>query len=369
MKANAKYLTFSLCMNSEYTKYDIISVCFSESTPTQVSATSIVKEDISYQWVIFDAKVLHTAKAKVKGPRIHSKILPLPVHPYLVFTEKSIIFQLCDGERIHEKRKNVFVSSCTITIMSMETKQSICSVEVPSKKVVDIGRYDTYGKMGPISATILDDGNFTRYLHDETLTIQVLATLTIDGEYYQHTDIGIFYNIVSDCNWIKVVFEDTNFTDTTIRVQNKILKVHKVILASASEAFQKMLADSSDNAIELSDVDFEDVSDILAYIYTGTAPTIRSRTSKILIAADRYGLKNLVSECVYELQQRFTPANIAKSLCLAEKLISCGHHLLKSSCIDFIKQNYISVYQSDSWKALKETYKVLALEIILEVLK
>ena len=45
-----------------------------ESTPTQISATSIVKEDISCQWVIFDAKVIHTARDKVKGPRINSKI-------------------------------------------------------------------------------------------------------------------------------------------------------------------------------------------------------------------------------------------------------------------------------------------------------
>ena len=160
--------------------------------------------------------------------------------------------------------------------------------------------------MGPISAIILNDGNFTRYMHDEALTIQLLATVTIDGEYAQHTDIGIFCNIVSNCNWMKVAFENTNFTDTTIKVQNKMLKVHKVVLASASEAFQKMFVDSRNNAIELSDVDFEDVSDILAYIYTGTAPNIRSRTSKILIAADRYGLRNLVSECVYELQQKFT---------------------------------------------------------------
>ena len=99
--------------------------------------------------------------------------------------------------------------------------------------------------MGPISAIILNDGNFTRYMHDEALTIQLLATVTIDGEYAQHTDIGIFCNIVSNCNWMKVAFENTNFTDTTIKVQNKMLKVHKVVLASASEAFQKMFVDSS----------------------------------------------------------------------------------------------------------------------------
>ena len=230
--------------------------------------------------------MLHTANATVKGPRIHSKILPYPIYLYLIFTENSIIFQLCDGERygIPKRHTDVFISSY-ITVMSMETKHSIYSVEVPSQKVFDevYCNYGTeyYGNMGPISATILNDGNFTRYLHDEALTIQLLATLTIDGEYSQHSDIGNSCNIVSNCSWMKVVFENANFTDTTIRVQNKMLKVHKVVLASASEVFQKMFVDSRNNAIELSDVDFEDVSDILAYIYTGSAPNIQSRTSKI----------------------------------------------------------------------------------------
>ena len=313
--------------------------------------------------------MLHTANAKVKGPRIYSKILPYPIYLYLEFTENSIIFQLCDGKHyndIPKRHRDVFITSCTITLTSMETKQSIYSVEVPIQKV-----FSDCDRMGPISATILNDGNFTRYLHDEALTIQLLATLTIDGEYSQYSDIGNSCNIVSNCNWMKVGFENANFTDTTIKVQNKnkMLKVHKVVLASASEAFQKMFVDSRNNATELSDVDFEDISDILAYIYTGTAPNIRSRTSKILIAADRYGLRNLVSECVYELQQRFTPSNVAKSLCLAGNLTSYGHKTLKTACIDFIKPNSMSVYQSDSWKALKETHHALALEIGLEMLK
>ena len=192
-------------------------------------------------------------------------------------------------------------------------------------------------------------GEFTRYLRDEALTLQFQATLTYDEIYCRHTG-SIVGNIVNNYN--RIEFDDESFTDSTIRVQNKILKVHKVILASASEVFHKMLVDSSNNAIEVSDVDFEDVSDILAYIYTSIAPNIRSRTSEILIAADRYGLRSLVSECVYELQQRFTSAIVAKSLCLAGNLTSYGHHLLKTACTDFIKLNFMSVYASQTYGRL-----------------
>ena len=72
---------------------------------------------------------------------------------------------------------------------------------------------------------------------------------------------------------------------------------------------------------------------------------------------------------MYELQQRFTPSNVVKSICLAGNLTSYGHKTIKTACIDFIKPNSMSVYQSDSWKALTETHSALALEIAMEVLK
>ena len=338
-----------------------------ESTPTQVSATSLVKEDISYQWIIFDAKMIHTRSSNVHGPSIHSKFLPCPMKPNLYFTENSVIFELYGRqlyETVADSYRDVCICNCIITILSMETKQSIFSVKVPKQRIHLLNVSDSATSFfSPIRIKLMDYDNFSTYLNDEALTIQVLATLT---KYSQHTDISV---VVNNYNRMKWSFDDASFTDCIIRVQNKILKVHKVILASASEVFRQMLADSSDNAIEPSDVDFEDVSDIVAYIYTGTATNVRSRTSKILVAADCFDLRNLVGECVYELQCRFTPANVVNSLCLAGNLTSYGHHLLKTACIDFIKPNFMSVYLSDSWKALKETHCALALEIAMEVLK
>ena len=344
------------------------------STPTQVSATSTVKEEISYQWIISDAKMLHTARTMVHGPKICSKLFPYPIEPYLDFTEDIVKFALCvtrkygsdrwlvlhEGKNSKSRYPDVYICNCIITILSMETKQPIFSFKAPKKRYLNT-HFD------PIK--LMDYDDFSTYLNDEALTIQVLVTLTDKKYYSQHTDISIVGNIINNYNHMKWSFDDARFTDCIIRVQNKILKVHKVILASASEVFRKMLADSSDNAIELSDVDFEDVSDIVAYIYTGTATDFRSRTSKILVAADCFGMRNFVGECVYELQCRFTPANIANSLCLAGNLTSYGHNLLKTACIEFIKPNIMSVYQSDSWKALKETHHALALEIAMEVLK
>ena len=81
--------------------------------------------------------MLHTVNAKVKGPRIDSKILHYPIYPYLVFTENSIIIQLCDGERytdIPKGHRDVFITSCTITLTSMETNNPSTQLKYQAKK-------------------------------------------------------------------------------------------------------------------------------------------------------------------------------------------------------------------------------------------
>ena len=150
-------------------------------TPTQITATSFIKEDISYQWIIFDAKMLHTASTEVDGPRIHSKFLPYPIEPCLDFTENGVIFKLCSS-RLHitgtDIYPNVCICNCIITILSMETKKSIFSVKVPKQRIYFNALHSdpTMSLSFPISITLIDYVNFGTHLNDEALTIQVLAT-------------------------------------------------------------------------------------------------------------------------------------------------------------------------------------------------
>ena len=204
------------------------------------------------------------------------------------------------------------------------------------------------------------------YLQDQSLTVQVVAAIFNDKEFRQSSArTGSGSPNPTPYNQMKSIFESNSFSDAVIKVQKEIFNVHKVVLASASKVFQQKFQNSEDT-VDLLNISPDILSDILTYIYTGNAPNIKSKTTELLISADRYDIQDLVTECLYKLQLKFTSKNVAETLALADQLTNGD--LVKRVCTPFIKQNYVSVFQSNSWKTLKETSKSLALEIMEQVL-
>ena len=349
-------------------------IFFSESNPA--CTTNFCKEEISFRWVINDVKTLYQAKANVQGPKIETKIFPYPLYCYLDFTQGSIMFQLA-GDGIHfklssENHNNVWAYNCSFTILNMLTNQPLCTAKCEGKKLLkkkeqynsDRRCYVLYYTCDPVTSLKIDK-NIGSYLQDQSLTVQVVAAIFNAKEFCQSSvRIGSGSPNSTRYKQMRSIFESNSFSDTVIKVQKETFNLHKVILASASEVFQQIFQNSKDT-VELFDISPEVMLDILTYIYTGNAPNIKSKTTELLIAADCYDIQDLVTECVYELQLKFTSNNIAETLALAGQLKNGD--LLKSVCSDFIKHNYVSVFRSDSWKALKETSKSLALEIMEQV--
>ena len=169
---------------------------------------------------------------------------------------------------------------------------------------------------------------------------------------------------------VKLMFEDELFTDITIETGEKTFKAHRAVLASCSDVFKRMfeinMKEKRESVVTISDIDPEVMADLLAYMYTGTAPNLKKLARELLIAADKYNLPCLLGMCVNKLIVNLTPANIAENLLLAD-----GIHLetrltksLKDACIKFIKHHSCSVYRSESWKKLKETSFELAAEVL-----
>ena len=65
----------------------------------------------------------------------------------------------------------------------------------------------------------------------------------------------------------------------------------------------------------ISDLDPVVMADLLAYMYTGTAPNVKKLARKLLIAADKYTIPCLLGMCVNELIVNLTPANVAETSC------------------------------------------------------
>ena len=352
----------------------IFVLLFRKYLPIQFSISSFCKENISFHWIITDAKSLYQAKAKVQGPKILCAHLPCSLQFCLDFTQSEPSVEVTgDSNTSYLKKKNydnVWACGWSFTILNKSTNQPLYTAKCEDK-LLRIGKdtLSTYGRSriysdSSLSAFLLDpDKNFEEYLHHRSLTLVFSGTIVNVNQYSQSSKrIG---NDVIDsiqCDGCHFPF-DNQFSDAKIQVQKKIFDVHKVILSSVSEVFLQLFQES-EKRVEISDVSPEVMSDLLQYIYNGTAPNIKTNTTQILIAADHFHIEDLVSQCLFELQLNFTSENVADVLLLSNKLYYSG--LIKNACIDFVKSNYVSVLKSKSWNTFEHALPSLALEIMTE---
>ena len=345
--------------------------------PIQFSTSSFRKENISFHWVITDAKSLYQAKTKVRGPEILSEILPCPLRFYLDFTKSqpSVKVAGVSNTSLNEHHENVWACGWSFTILKKPTNQPLYTAKYENNLLCR-GKYTyncyserIYSYSCPcLSAALLSpDKSFEEYLNDRSLTLVFSGTIMNVTQYSQSSE-RIGGNDGSDsiqCDGYQFPF-DNQFSDAKIEVQKKVFDMHKVILSSVSEVFLRLFQES-EQIVEISDVSPEVMSDLLQYIYNGTAPNIRTNTIQILIAADHFHIDDLVSQCLFELQLNFTSENVAEVLLLSNRLYYSS--LIKCACIDFVKSNYVSVLKSKSWNTLEHTSPSLALEIMTKTLE
>ena len=308
----------------------------------------------------------------MQGPEIISKILPCPLQFRLDFTKSHPSVEVAgDNSKsslLKENHVNVWACGWSFTNLNKPKNQPLTSKceNKPLCRAVS-GYYNTYS-CSPLSAVLPDpDENFEKYFNDRSLTLVFSGTIVNVKQYSQSIDrIGNDGSDFIQCDGHQFPFDRNQFSDAKILVQKEIFDVHKVILSSVSEVFLQLFQES-EQIVEISDVSPDVMSDLLAYIYCGTAPNIKTNTIQILIAADRFHIEDLVSQCLFELQLNFTSENVVEVLLLSHKLYYSA--LIKYACIDFVKSNYVSVLKSKSWNTLEHTSPFLALEVVTETLE
>ena len=161
------------------------------------------------------------------------------------------------------------------------------------------------------------------------------------------------------------LLEEKIFWDIKVQVGESAFKVHKVILASASEVFKKMfeneMQEKKTGVVNITDVDPEVMSDLLSYMYTGSAPNMESLTKELLVAADKYGMDNLAFICMKQLESNLSSETVADIILIADRIV-LGKPL-KDVCINFVRNEYSSVSSSESWKLLENSSPELAVEV------
>ena len=179
-------------------------------------------------------------------------------------------------------------------------------------------------------------------LPDDNLTVLCEGTAAVNRVsipgFSSGPQVGLFDSSLSDdfCS----LFENQEFSDVILSVGSKDLLAHKAVLAARSAVFAAMfkceMNESKQNRVDIVDIEYSVVKEMLTYIYTGKSPNLATMAEDLLAAADKYDLGVLKKMCETFLLSLLTVENAVDLMVLAD--MHCAK-LLKALAIQFINKH------------------------------
>lgn len=276
---------------------------------------------------------------------IQKKLHEMPIQLYLKM----------DSTPGHEAQPKMSISDRIFSFLHPETNETLYSSAPVSHNIYE-GMGYCYG------CTVTNE--WMKCLFGGTLVVQCTATIVCIDEPIQTVH-------VTNNSLVHKLYKDETFTDVTIKCGKEEFKVHKAVLGLQCPFLKTMLEDGENamngasptaippskkckyasNVIEISDVSPAALSDLLAYLYIGTAPNLSTVAEELLKVSKKYELPHLVTKCINELKMNIMVDNVVEMLLLAELH---GISDLKKVCLNFIHFNLGKVCETSKWKCLKD---------------
>jgi len=159
------------------------------------------------------------------------------------------------------------------------------------------------------------------------------------------------------------------YADVTIICQGQEIPANRVLLATRSEVFRAMLSnpmkEAASGKIVITDVDPGVFEQMLAYIYTGFAPNVETIAEELLIAANKYALEELKTECVRVLESTLSVDNVLDMLVVGDQHEAVK---LKEAAFAFLV-NRLDVFMDKNFKILWHKFKEAHPELTTETVK
>ena len=338
-----------------------------------VMHSSFRKEELTQKWTVNNAEtVIVKARKSVNSPLFSvlglKKKFSVTISGFYCFFGKGRLSGL--NVSIHEAyhkgplSDNVWVLQCLFSILNPDN-EVMASCNVPAETSF-INDGVTVPLCGSFSCT---EDTFKNFLHNNALILQVKGTFMLLNDPIESVRKETIPHEPSTNKQLKMMYDKQLFTDAKINAGGKTFEVHRGVLASHSSVFRKLfemnMTENKEGPVEISEIDPTVMSDLLAFIYTGSALHIKVLTRDLLLAADKYDIPDLADLCESELKTNLTPSNAAEVLLLAHspELKARTSKHLKKACLYYIKHNSVLVYKSESWKKLKENSAKLAMEV------
>ncbi|KAG4067876.1 hypothetical protein HA402_010562 [Bradysia odoriphaga] len=148
---------------------------------------------------------------------------------------------------------------------------------------------------------------------------------------------------------------DEFFADCTVVVEDKEVKVHKLVLLTFGPVFKSMLRtglrETSTCRIEISDYPYDVVVNMLEYMYTGVFTQKMDEIALDLMKiANKYFQTALISKCGKSLAQKLSLDNALDMMVVAN---TYNNEMLMVPSLKFIRQNYESIRTGEKWNQFK----------------
>ncbi|XP_064455303.1 speckle-type POZ protein-like [Ornithodoros turicata] len=193
---------------------------------------------------------------------------------------------------------------------------------------------------------------FKRYLSGDVLTL--CFELTTYKMYRTTLCSSIEHEgptIQDDLRQLKISNESSDVV--LVAHGGKKIHAHKLVLAMRSSVFRAMFAndmkEKRESEVTLEDTDAALVEEMLTFMYTDSAPNIKSMATDLILMADKYDLGRLRLLCERELSSNFSVDTVVDVLRLADKL---NLTYLRNAAVMYINLHSSYVRKTNGWKAM-----------------
>lgn len=141
------------------------------------------------------------------------------------------------------------------------------------------------------------------------------------------------------------------FSDVTLIVEEKEIKAHKIVLAARSPVFDAMfnstMKENLESRVDIDDFSYDEIQELLRYIYTGKVPKLQEQTNRLLVMSDKYDLAELKTMCEQALGANLSIETAGSMLILADTYDAAQ---LKAHAMQFILCNATETMETEQWK-------------------
>lgn len=174
---------------------------------------------------------------------------------------------------------------------------------------------DRFGLHKFIARSDLYDMNSELCISSDRLIVYCVFSVVLNRATVSYNNLKVSFAKPTFDDFNKKLFESKKFWDLSLLVNEETVKAHKSILAAKSPFFAGLLTDEM-TEIEIDDLSYAALMEMLRYIYTGQMENI-DIIKELLLASIKYQMEDLKAVCHENIISKIDLANAIDFLTFA----------------------------------------------------